>query len=1097
MEIVITLLGQETYFELPYQLTGWLGWLFLVFGLAFSVTRVLKKRTGKNNFNKLAFGVLLISVPVCALFLGIRLPDDQTLPIPITPVEYFSPALMFFAAIPWVFAAGLLSPVSAAAIGLASGVVAMLWETHSVFTPIEIAGIAIVYGLFIRQRYRTSFYKFLRHPIFSAIFVSVASIPFLLMTSFLSGKGGLPLRVDFAITRIWPLLISQGGQLVIASLFAEIVYLAGWKAWGSKGALVPSPEETSLLSRFFSRSIPVLITLIVALLVGDWVVAGLSARRLINDQLSNSAKIAAEGLPYFLESGQTLISSLAQPDLLQKSPSELEGYFHNQIQNTFFFKQLYLFNEDGNPVSGYPVSDFGQLKISIEENAGLRLALKGVPVQIYTVPPEPGKNSAQISFIASILGENGSPAGVILGRTDLQSNPFTLSSLQALSEINKSGGEGLILDEHFRILFHPLPNLVMTNYLGKTPSSAQFFDDTSPTGTRQLVYAQPLVGQPWTVLVKVPAEQVQRLALNLSLPLLGILFLLLAVLLVTLQLGINSVANSLQSLANETTLIAQGQLDTPLKLEGEDEIGRLQKAFERMRVSLRARLFELNRLLNVSQGAASSLRIEDAILPVLEAAAVYGATSSRVVLARDVEDDSDKQNLYTQGIGPSTKDFSSIDRQIFDFMREQASLSIPNSNRLRILRSAGQNIPGALAAVALRDGSEYYGALWIGYNEPRVITPEQIQFLKTLGGQATFTAVNAQLYASTDLERRRLEAVLASTPEPVLMFDRNLCLVLCNPAALNVKGLLASNQPGTPLSEVLIDQGLIGLILNNEANKVLSREVTLENNRVYQASVSGVVHDNRLMGKICVLQDITQFKELDTLKTELVATVSHDLRSPLTLMRGYATMLQMVGELNDQQKTYVNKINTGVETMSKLVGNLLDLSRIESGIRLKLSNISAQVVVETVMNSLKPQANQKKIEINTNHVGEPEIMVEADADLLTQCLYNLLDNAIKYTPINGRVEISVERQDDKVVFAVTDSGIGIAPLDLPHMFEKFYRSNRRESYQQRGTGLGLAIVKSIAERHNGRVWVESLLGKGSTFFLELPLNQQVDEVAID
>jgi signal transduction histidine kinase len=104
-------------------------------------------------------------------------------------------------------------------------------------------------------------------------------------------------------------------------------------------------------------------------------------------------------------------------------------------------------------------------------------------------------------------------------------------------------------------------------------------------------------------------------------------------------------------------------------------------------------------------------------------------------------------------------------------------------------------------------------------------------------------------------------------------------------------------------------------------------------------------------------------------------------------------------------------------------------------------------------------------------------------------VYNLVENAIKYTPSGGQVKINLRAASSGVALEVRDTGIGIAPLDLPHMFEKFYRSGRREAYQQRGTGLGLAIVKSIAERHGGRVWVESQLGKGSTFYFELPYQQ--------
>jgi len=248
--------------------------------------------------------------------------------------------------------------------------------------------------------------------------------------------------------------------------------------------------------------------------------------------------------------------------------------------------------------------------------------------------------------------------------------------------------------------------------------------------------------------------------------------------------------------------------------------------------------------------------------------------------------------------------------------------------------------------------------------------------------------------------------------------------------------------------------------------------------------------ERRLMGKVCILRDITHFKELEQLKSDFVATVSHDLRSPLTLMRGYATMLQMVGDLNEQQKGYVRKIVSGVENMSRLVSNLLDLGRIDAGIGLQIEKVSLNAIVEDVMNSLQLQATQKDIHLQTEIIGtEKKQDVEGDRALIQQAMYNLVENAIKYTSVGGQVKVKLITRANSVLIEVHDTGIGIAPLDLPHLFEKFYRSGRREAYQQRGTGLGLAIVKSIAERHGGRVWVDSQLGKGSVFSMDLPCEQ--------
>jgi len=239
-----------------------------------------------------------------------------------------------------------------------------------------------------------------------------------------------------------------------------------------------------------------------------------------------------------------------------------------------------------------------------------------------------------------------------------------------------------------------------------------------------------------------------------------------------------------------------------------------------------------------------------------------------------------------------------------------------------------------------------------------------------------------------------------------------------------------------------------------------------------------------------VLRDITHYKELDTLKSEIVATVSHDLRTPLTLLRGYSSMLSMIGELNEQQQVYVNKIVSTVEDMTHLVNNLLDLSRIESGIPLKLEELDPMIVVEKIIRQYQAHASQKNIQLTFEGPADGKrLLIKADLALLQQALINLVDNAIKYTHKDGQVVVRVRAGNERLTFEVHDNGIGIAPLDLPRLFEKFYRSGRREAYEKRGSGLGLAIVKSIAERHHGRVWVDSQLGKGSTFYMELPTDQ--------
>jgi signal transduction histidine kinase len=204
------------------------------------------------------------------------------------------------------------------------------------------------------------------------------------------------------------------------------------------------------------------------------------------------------------------------------------------------------------------------------------------------------------------------------------------------------------------------------------------------------------------------------------------------------------------------------------------------------------------------------------------------------------------------------------------------------------------------------------------------------------------------------------------------------------------------------------------------------------------------------------------------------------------LIQGYASILQMVGELNEQQSNYIGKIITSIESMSRLVTNLLDLSRIEAGVSLQLQLQPAQIVVENVVEAFHLQAVQKRVMLTCNLPDEDLPQIEADHALLQQALYNLVENAIKFTEVGGKVEVGLIVDSVRVVYFVQDNGVGIAPADQQRLFEKFYQSSSREKRGGRSSGLGLAIVRSITERHHGQVWVDSRLREEALLYLAIP-----------
>jgi signal transduction histidine kinase/HAMP domain-containing protein len=630
----------------------------------------------------------------------------------------------------------------------------------------------------------------------------------------------------------------------------------------------------------------------------------------------------------------------------------------------------------------------------------------------------------------------------------------------------------------------------MTRYTGRTDLTSSLFRDNSSDGATQWTYVAPGSGRDWSVIMSVPVRYTQQQVINIAAPLLIIIIVSTLLAIVFMRYGLGRVTTSLRTLAIEADRMSHGYMDKPLQVSGEDEVGQLGKAFEQMRRSLEDRLDELNRLLLVSQGVASNLELEESLKLVLESALLTGASSVRVVLAPSVvpELDGDKASSSYFGAGSAGDKYRYLDDQVLTLTRRQDRLILTNLTRPRIL-AFSQSIPrpSALIAVALKHETLFYGVLWVAFDQSHQFEDQEIRYISTLASQAASAVANAHHFLGAEIGRQRLEAILTSTPDPVLVTNSKDRLLLANKAAWHILGINMEASRDQPIHRIISIEPLVKL-LRSPSEEKQSAEIVLPDGQILLATTSSVIAEGRRVGRVCILRDVTQFKKLDALKSEFVSTVSHDLRSPLTLIRGYTTMLKMVGELDTQQSNYLEKISESVENMDRLVNNLLDLSRIEAGVGLQLEKISIQDVIERVVEEFRSFTDQKRINLEVD-IDQQEIpLVEADRALLQQALHNLVDNAIKFTEPGGKVQIRLKLHKDQLVFEVEDSGIGISPADQQRMFEKFYRASRQSISGERGSGLGLAIVKSIAERHGGRVWFESQLGKGSTFFLALPLH---------
>lgn len=240
-------------------------------------------------------------------------------------------------------------------------------------------------------------------------------------------------------------------------------------------------------------------------------------------------------------------------------------------------------------------------------------------------------------------------------------------------------------------------------------------------------------------------------------------------------------------------------------------------------------------------------------------------------------------------------------------------------------------------------------------------------------------------------------------------------------------------------------------------------------------------------GVIAVFHDITRLKELEKIRQDFVANVSHELRTPLTTIKGYAeTLLEGISR-EEVAYSFIQVIKKHSDRLEKIVEDLLMLSKIESKeFQWDKGSIPVSDLIQGALELLKDSFKKKNITVSVTPIA-PEVQVYGDHKYLEQALFNLLDNAIKYGREGGKIEISViERDQKEVEIAIKDDGIGIPKEDISRIFERFYRVDKGRSRELGGTGLGLSIVKHIVQAHGGRVWAESQIGKGSTFYLTLP-----------
>ena len=361
----------------------------------------------------------------------------------------------------------------------------------------------------------------------------------------------------------------------------------------------------------------------------------------------------------------------------------------------------------------------------------------------------------------------------------------------------------------------------------------------------------------------------------------------------------------------------------------------------------------------------------------------------------------------------------------------------------------------------------------------------------------------------TEIEIRdrqeQLNAILSSMAEGLIAIDNERRIILMNQAAgillrtappeaagQEIKQILAiyrDNQPlvyqDLPIEKAIAERDIISIgLLDNLSVKA-------KNGRLFPIAmtIAPLLAKGEISGAIILFRDITKDREIDQAKTEFVSLASHQLKTPLSAINWYSEMVleEEVGPLNEKQKEYLKNLYDANRRMVELVNSLLNVSRIDLGaFAVEPAPTDFSAVADEVLTELKPQIGLKKLRLDKEYDKQVP-SINADPKLLRIIFQNLLSNAVKYTAPNGVIGLALKKEGDNVLIRVTDTGYGIPAADQGKIFTKLFRADNVRDKEAEGTGLGLYIVKAVVEAGGGRIWFDSLEGRGTSFFITLPL----------
>lgn len=517
-------------------------------------------------------------------------------------------------------------------------------------------------------------------------------------------------------------------------------------------------------------------------------------------------------------------------------------------------------------------------------------------------------------------------------------------------------------------------------------------------------------------------------------------------------------------------------------------------------------LWQRDYLLRISRAMTSQLDLREVLRLILESAIeVMGGQVGLIALSQ--ADGSYKLHA-SYGLSPQVLPLL---RPLFaDIPDSQRTIdplqwTIPDLERRLnlVVRRIGINLT-QIVALPMTVDDNLVGVIYVLRREPTAFTLSERRTLSALAAQAAIAVHNARLYQQVTREKRRLDAIIENSGDGVMLLDPEERIAVFNRALTIMTGIPAEEAIGRYCWEVLALRNHYTNEVVPELSRPLERcsegqQFYVEGDHIRADDIRitvGITYsplldaDGQLVNIIANVRDITHFREAEEIKSTFTSVISHELKTPVALIKGYAGTLRREDAHWDEEtvRESMEVIEEEADRLTQLIDNLLDASRLQAGqMQLTSTDVRLDQMAERIVSNFRTQTDRHTFELRFAD-GFPH--VQGDEERLHQVLSNLVSNAIKYSPDGGTIVVSGRCDQDWVYIAVTDQGIGIPIGEHDRIFDRFYRVEDALSRRTQGAGLGLYLVKSVVEAHGGRIWVASRPGSGSTFVFTLPRDSQ-------